>query len=197
MKMFKPNTMVFLIEDVKKNRAYMFDVTSKEIYAHHKNCSFVTKLWPLGALAAWFASRDLGIPSIYLSDLSFASKVLLAIVGIALGLLCIWITQKKTYTPQREEYFKRYPRTEKIDAVSEMLDDLFWRAVVSCVIFFVLLIASVYMFSRFLINSNLVTYFFSLGALLLFTMAVPGMIRFYRIKQLIKKPGERGDSGGN
>jgi len=198
--MYEPNTMIQLVQGLRKNRLYVIDVTSKEIYSHYKDFSYVNAIGAVcassGMLIGWNLDR---IPSaLYLNNASFTFKLSLGIMGILLGFLGFWFLQKKQwfpYTRQREEYFKRHPRAEKISDsdvhvnVTVVAGKAFRRVVASSVFLIALLGVSVFFFIRFLDDSNLITYFWSLGTFLLFALSGPAFKSYIFIIKFARSNG--------
>jgi len=182
----KPNMMIPLAPEKKKNNVYMIDVETKEVYLSPKRPDgFSPSVW-IAPPATFFLIRIR--PHLYLDDLSITLQVLLAILVVVVGIFGAWRTRRMIYTPQREEYFKQYPWARKVDDVDEAIRNLPTRRAIAliCTIFICVFVAGMYLFILFLDNANLLTYAFSLAASLVFGWLASNAIRVYYAFRLVR-----------
>ena len=164
--MYKPNTMIKFTYFGVENKAYMLDTTSKEIYTHgfHESSDFKSFRF------AAFGASPLIVVSLFsglYSGTDSTFKLILAIFGIFIGVLTSYLFRTRVLSsPQREEYFKKYPyarRIDNVDEIKKILDGeykVMRRTQVLCAISAFI---SVILFIIYLNTSEWLMYFLALG----------------------------------
>lgn len=169
--LFKPNTVIKVAYDMKRNRIYTVDVTTGKFYSHSKNFGYTNMSVPVGMVLAGIirSNSDRFRPDLYLDEPSNGFKILLIAMAILIGLLLFWILNRTRKKPQLEVYLQQHPQPELVKNANEGLDKALPRALLTIVFMVGFSIGSLHMFNQFLNNSNLVTYIWATALFLLFS----------------------------
>lgn len=168
--LFKPNTMIKVAYDMKGNRIYMLNITTGKLYSHMKKFRATNAAVPMGVvLAGGLRSYYSQVyPQLYRDDLSDGFKFLLITITILVGMGLVWIVWRMSYEPQLDVYLEHTPQPEEVKDVNSGLNKAFYRPLISIICMVGFLIGSIYLFSQFLNNSNLMTYVLASAVFLLF-----------------------------
>ena len=194
--MYEPNTIIRLGQNKSKNKIYMIDVTSREIYAYDTRNGDQRAIAGIGVLLGvifTWAYEDYIYPHLYLSNIPFIIKVLMILVGIFIMIAMLkWgavlrCFREMRYAFKREEFFQRYPHAEKVCDEIEVNRAKKKGAVlvtIQPIVGMAFLGAAVYMFCQFLNYSNLGMYFFALVGIIMSSVLYPGFKRIVFILKL-------------
>ena len=171
--MFKPNTIIALAYDSKKNKVYKIDVTSKKIYSSFSNFNVVNSnmfavimVVFVGAFRRFLAEIR---PDLYLNETSQHLKILLMLIGVLIGLIIFILVQKKRYGLRLDKYLQQFPPPEEMHDVEEVLDKAHSASMLMVVLSIGFLIGSIYMCIQFFSDGNLTSYFWTLIWLMYFS----------------------------
>lgn len=166
--LFKPNTVVKVAYDMKRNKVYMVDVSTSKFYSHTKKFDYTNMSVPVGFVLAGIIREYYSRlrPQLYLNDFSDSLKILLIIIAVLASGGLLWILSKTRKEPQLEVYLQQYPQPEIVENTNIGLNKALPRAILTIIFTLGFLIGCLYMFNQFLIDSNLTSYI--LGTIFLF-----------------------------
>lgn len=163
-KLFKPNTLIPIYTD-KSNRAYMIDVTTKQIYIHTVDLRNHKRAIVIGLMVGVFLLIiGVSYPRLYLTNLSFELKILLLVGGFLIGISVFLGIKNKKYEPSLEKYLKEYPEAKKIKITKRVVENARSHALVAIVGNIVLLVANIFLYSQFFTNHNLGSYVWAIAS---------------------------------
>ena len=159
------NIVIPIFYKIEGNKTYVINTTSRKVYWHkHKpfnvntnliagiSVLFVVAMVP--AMGNWLATHGL-------DNLAVSTRILLAFIGVAIGILTFWIGRKKRRFVRFEDFIIKHPEAEEMNNatdIEELLHDVSYR--VSVMIFASVGVASIglVLFALFLNNSNIMVY---------------------------------------
>lgn len=185
MYVYKQNTVIIVASCSKqKDKTYMLDVNSKKFYFHFENYFEIYFQKPsvgiilgcLGAIALMIMAFVIGAPHqlntrFYLNAPSSNLKILMAIIGIIMGILMFIVLKKKGQGLHITAYLKKYPDSKEVtkkDEIDKIMNQAQKRAAIVVVVTIGLLVWSVFMYKQFWNYHNFGAY---LWAIALFTIS--------------------------
>jgi len=179
-KLFKPNTVICIAMDFKKNRVYAVNVTTRKFYSHPQNVKVNTDLYVVIGIVFTIIIRrfsDQLRAQLYLSTASQNFKILLIGIGILIGFPAFYLglSRKKRYIFHLDEYLEQHPQSEEVTDVNKAIEKALFTA--GSTLAFILGggIGSAIMFNRFLNDSNLSTYFWAVVLFVIFSLLIVGI----------------------
>ena len=191
MYVYKENTVIIVASDSKqKNKTYMFDVASKKFYYHFENYFEIYFQKPsvgvilgfLGIIVLMIMLFFIGLPHqlntiFYLNAPSINFKILMAVIGILLGILIFLVLRKTGQGLHITEYLKKYPDSEEItkkDEIDKIMNQAQIRSILVIVVTIGLLIWSILIYRQFWNYHNFGNYIWA-TALFIISSAVASL----------------------
>jgi MFS family permease len=195
--LLKPNTLITILYDVKNSKTYMLDKTSKKIYYHSSKFGNLNSYSWMGWIIAMFI-----LPQVFLwieAELSQRFllediNMLLIISVILMGLICSFITRRKSYTPVLKEYLSKHIDAEELHNSREVLDKAYTRSVLMITIPLASLAISIYQFVLFFEESEFINFRYGLIAYTLFSITVVFLFDAIFVARYSGKADECNDS---
>ena len=173
--LLKPNTMITILYDVKSNKTYTINTTSKKLYSHRSNFGNLKAISWIGyAFAMFFMPRiflwieGLLGHDIFLND----SRVVLIVLVVLMGLVLTLIAWKRRGAFELEAYLVKHKEVEEISNVNEILDKAYTRGMLIITITLVSLGVSLYQFSLFFEDSEFINFRNGLMAYAIFSLVI-------------------------
>jgi len=175
-KFFKPNMVIFIGMDFKRNKPYMVDVTSRKFYSHpHKvdETNTVAIGFILGGVIIPVIAGQLR-DQLYINDASQGFKILLIGIGVLIGFIMFYVrlSLEKKHSLPLNEYLKKHPQSEEITNRRQVIGKAVVLAFGAFGFILIGAVGSVITFTQFLNNSNLGTYLSAVGYLVFFSFFI-------------------------
>ena len=181
-KLFKPNTVIYIGMDFKENEVYIINVSTRKIYSYPQKAGVNTNLNIAIGFGLVFAAIIPGIAEqfrsqLYMSEDYRSFKVLLVAIGILTGLLTflLRLILEKKYSLQLDEHLKKHPQSVEVNDINKALGKAAFLAISALIFILIGAIGSAIMFGRFLGDSNLGTYLWSVLLFAVFSFLIAGI----------------------
>jgi len=175
-KEFKPNTIIYIATDFKKNKVYTINVTTRKIYSHPQNEINMNIYIAMSVAFAMFLRRfsDQIRARLYLNYSFQNFNILFIGIGILIGLSAFYLglILKKRQIFHLDEYLDKHPQTEEVNDSNKVIEKALFEVSLTLAIMLGAGLGSVVLFGQFLIDSNLSTYFWAVLAIAISSLSI-------------------------